>query len=91
MINKEAIRILTEMPISTMSGRTFEEIADALELAINAIEENDGLRLLVEWAVQCDFGYDNFPEEYEKYKEQVKDMDYVEGMIYIASKEAKND
>lgn len=58
---------------------------------INALEENEGLRLLVEWAVQCGFGYDNFPEEYEKYKEQVKDMDYIEGMIYIASKEAKND
>lgn len=44
------------------------------------------LRLLLEWAVECDFGYDNFPEEYERYKDEIKDMDYIEGMVYIAEK-----
>lgn len=38
MNNREAIEILTEMPISTMSRRTFEEIADALDLAIKGLE-----------------------------------------------------
>ena len=38
MTNKEAINILSEMPISTMSGRTFNEIADALKLAIEALK-----------------------------------------------------
>ena len=38
MTNKEAIRILTEMPISAMSDMTYEEIFDALNLAIKALE-----------------------------------------------------
>lgn len=50
------------------------------------LDENKALRLLLRWAEECDFGYDNFPEEYERYKEDVKDMDYMEGMIYIAKK-----
>ena len=45
------------------------------------------LMLLLEWAIECDFGYDNFPDEYEKYKDEIKDMGYIEGMIYIAEKE----
>ena len=49
-------------------------------------DENKALRLLLKWAVECDFGYDNFPEEYECYKEDIEDMDYIEGMIYIAKK-----
>lgn len=44
------------------------------------------LRLLLEWAIECGFGYDNFPEEYDRYKNDIKDMEYVEGMIYIAKK-----
>lgn len=47
-----------------------------------------GLRLLIDWAVECGFGYDNIPNEYEKYKEDIKNMDYVEGLIYIATREA---
>ena len=47
-----------------------------------------GLRLLVDWMVECDFGYDNIPEEYERYKDEIKDMGYTEGLIYIATMEA---
>lgn len=46
MTNKEAINILSEMPISTMSGRSFTEIADALELAIKALEKIDKIDLI---------------------------------------------
>lgn len=35
---KEAIKILEEMPISTMSDLTYEEIFDALNLAIKSIK-----------------------------------------------------
>ena len=35
---EEAIRILTEMPISAMSDMTYEEIFDALNLAIKSIK-----------------------------------------------------
>ena len=62
-----------------------------LKLAIKALEEVKGLRLLIDWMVDCDFGYDNIPEEYEKYKEEISDMGYTEGLIYIAIKEAENE
>ena len=45
------------------------------------------LLLLLEWAEECGFGYDNFPEEYERYKEEIEGMGYIEGMIYIAERE----
>ena len=47
------------------------------------------LMLLLNWAVECDFGYDNFPEEYERYKDEIEDMGYFDGMIYIAEKEVE--
>lgn len=57
-----------------------------IQTKLNTELENKALRLLLKWAIECDFGYDNFPEEYECYKEDVEDMDYIEGMIYIAKK-----
>lgn len=47
------------------------------------------LMLLLNWAVECDFGYDNFPEEYERYKDEIEGMSYIDGMIYIAEKEVE--
>jgi len=61
------------------------------EVLDKAIKEIKGLKLLVEWMIECGFGYDNIPEEYEKYKEEISDMDYIEGLIYIATKEAENE
>lgn len=49
----------------------------------------DALRLLLDWAIECDFGYDSIPDEYEIYKDKIKDMGYAEGLIYIATEEAK--
>lgn len=48
--------------------------------------EEKALRLLLDWAIECGFGYDSFPEEYERYKEEITDMGYTEGMIHIAKK-----
>lgn len=45
------------------------------------------LELLLEWAIECDFGYDSIPDEYERYKHEIRDMEYTEGLIYIAEKE----
>lgn len=62
MTNEEAVKILTEMPISTMSGKTFEEIANALELAIKALENE---RPHGEWILKetdCDDGGNNLYE-----------------------------
>lgn len=49
------------------------------------------LELLVEWVTECDFGYDNIPDLYDKYKKDIENMGYNEGLIYIALKEAENE
>lgn len=49
-------------------------------------KEIKALRLLVEWAEECDFGFDQFPDEYERYKEEIKDMNYIDGMIHVAKR-----
>jgi hypothetical protein len=50
-------------------------------------KKNAARELLLDWAIECDFGYDNIPDEYEKYKDEIADMDYKEGLIYIAERE----
>lgn len=50
------------------------------------VMENQALKLLLKWAIECGFGYDNFIDEYNRYKEDIENMDYTEGMIYIAKK-----
>lgn len=51
----------------------------------------EALKLFVDWAEECDFGYDQLPEEYEKYKTDLeeKGLGYCEGLRYIAIQEAK--
>ena len=49
------------------------------------LEELKALRLLLDWATECGFGLDSFPEEYEKYKHTLTDdMTYKDMMIQIA-------
>ena len=62
-------------------------IAYGLELEQLAewLEELKALRLLLDWAIECDFGLDSFPEEYAKYKHTLTDdMTYKDMMIQIA-------
>ena len=55
-----------------------EQLAEWLE-ALKA------LRILLDWAIECDFGLDSFPEEYEKYKHTLTDdITYKDMMIQIA-------
>ena len=49
------------------------------------------LDLIIDWMVDCGFGYDNIPEEYEYYKENIEAMGYNEGLRYIVRKEASHD
>lgn len=90
MTNEEAIALLKK---ATMFEPKLEnkDYPEAFDLAIKALEENAALNLLVDWAIQCGFGYDNFPEEYEKYADEIEDLGYKEGMIYIARKEVNHD
>lgn len=84
MTNEEAIKVLKMVEAHGFAN-------EAKNIAIKALEENAALNLLVDWAIQCDFGYDNFPEEYEKYKDEIENLGYKEGMIYIARKEVNHD
>lgn len=47
------------------------------------------LNLLAEWAIECGFGYDNIPEEYEKYKDDIAEIGYAEGLVYIVKMESE--
>lgn len=67
----------------TILQECFDKI---IELSRKKNKRNKALMLLLNWAEECDFGYDNFPEEYERYEKDIEDMDYIEGMIYIAEK-----
>ena len=49
------------------------------------LEELKALRLLLDWATECGFGLDSFPEEYAKYKHTLTDdMTYKDMIIQIA-------
>ena len=49
------------------------------------LEELKALRLLLDWAIECDFGLDSFPGAYEKYKHTLTDdMTYKDMIIQIA-------
>lgn len=67
------------------------ECAEEHEQLAEWLKELKGLRLLLDWAVECGFGYDNIPEEYQKYKNDIesKELGYTEGLIYIAKCEAE--
>lgn len=68
--------------ISNNTEASWEE-ANILKAIQPLFEEYRALKLLVEWAVDCDFGYDNIPQ-YEDYKEQVNGMPYTDGLIKLA-------
>ena len=59
---------------------------ETLALLKEQEKEVKALRLLVEWAEECDFGFDQFPDEYERYKDEIKDMKYIDGMIHVAKR-----
>lgn len=59
---------------------------DALKLLKEQAKEIKALHLLVERAEECDFGFDQFPDEYERYKDEIKDMKYIDGMIHVAKR-----
>ena len=59
---------------------------DALALLKEQNKDIKALRLLVEWAEECDFGFDQFRDEYERYKDEIKDMKYIDGMVHVAKR-----
>jgi len=91
MTNEEAWDILDAFPHFNGEQDT-QKIYDAVNTALRALKQNKALLLLVEWAEECGFGYDNIPWLYAKYKREIenKNMGYTEGLIYIAEQEAEN-
>ena len=66
-------------------GEAEEQCAEEHEQLAEWLEELKALRLLLDWATECDFGLDSFPEEYEKYKHTLtEDMTYNDMIIQIA-------
>ena len=59
--------------------------AEEHEQLAEGLEELKALRRLLDWAIECDFGLDSFPEEYEKYKHTLTDdITYKDMIIQIA-------
>lgn len=67
------------------------EVREALEYLEEAYTILDkAFDLYIDWTNDCDFGYDNIPDEYEKYRHEldVLESGYSNGLKYIAFKEA---
>ena len=62
-----------------------EQLKQELKLYKKALE------LFVNWADECDFGYDNLGDLYSEYKDEVESLKYQEGLIHIAVSEAKKE
>ena len=60
-----------------------DQIGCSFETVVKAFQKYVG------WTTDCDFGYDNIPDEYETYKDddKFKTLTYDSGLIYIAIQE----
>ncbi|MBR5312834.1 MAG: hypothetical protein IKU40_08150, partial [Clostridia bacterium] len=64
-----------------------ERSDDAYNLIKKLQAKNKALRKLVEWAVECDFGYDNLGDWWvDRFKDEIEGMDYTEGLIHLAER-----
>ena len=81
-----------------VSNEAYDEYKGTLQEQINELqsdwnslrEENKALRLLLNWAEECDWGFDNFRDDdvidWEEFEKETEDMDYIESMIFYAKK-----
>lgn len=53
---------------------------------VSALQDENALRLLLSWAEECDWGFNNFPEECESYIAEAENMSYLDSMIYVAKR-----
>lgn len=98
-LNEDCIRRsdigLTNLEILMCNGDYKEALKMLLDKIKNAPsvtpqpQTDKALNLLAEWAIECGFGYDNIPEEYEKYKDDIEEMGYREGLVYIVKMESE--
>jgi hypothetical protein len=64
-----------------------EQLGCPLDVVVKAFQK------YIDWTTDCDFGYDNIPDEFEKYQNDKKFMNlkYNEGLMYIAIQETLED
>ena len=87
MVDREkVIKEFEEICGYTLRPHEFRVLNDVLVLLKEQEKEIKALRLLVEWAEECDFGFDQFQDEYERYKDEIKGMKYIDGMIHVAKR-----
>lgn len=85
-MNKLEDFILNNKVFSKCNEEEQKEIIEELE-RIKSLDK--AFDLFIEWATDCDFGYDNLGDLYEKYEKEIEDLSYSDGLKYIALKEAK--
>ena len=83
----DVFHALVESHCAMPNIKKMQEVFDSVPTA--DVVENKVLRLLIDWAIECGFGYDSIPNEYEKYKNDIQNMSYTDGLIYIAMKEVE--
>ena len=53
-------------------------------------QENKALRQLLEWAEECDFGFDQIAADddfnFDKFYKETQDMNYIDKLIYYAER-----
>ena len=82
---KNAENIFISKLMQETKRKIYIKLAEEHEQLAEWLEELKALRLLLDWAIECNFGLDSFPEEYEKYKHTLTDdMTYKDMIIQIA-------
>ena len=96
---KTAVNIMTNavrsLPLSEPRSRAWVRAFGESELSkaasVGEHTNEKALRLLLEWAIESGFGYDNLGDLYDKYKNDIESMDYSDGLIHIAKMEVLKD
>lgn len=91
---EEANKVMEQMLHATCNPTVVCELPETE--AVKLLQEHlqlykKALCLFVNWAEENDIGYDNIPSD--KYFDEIDDkgLGYIEGMMYIALKEARNE
>ena len=90
LASKSCEQVQLPKEVREIAVESFMESIKTIDCAVNLLQEQGkeikALRLLVEWAEECDFGFDQFPDEYERYKNEITDMKYIDAMIHVAKR-----
>lgn len=82
--------ICRECNINNFCNCLAKEHIDSLQELVEKYKEIEkALKLYIEWTTNCDFGYDNIPELYEKYKDEISCLGYSDGLFHIVMREAE--